>query len=70
MDHSSDELAGAARYLAQALAVGATSRSSAVDALADWVQDAPEAVAPAAYAVAYEHRALDLLTRAAFLVAA
>jgi hypothetical protein len=68
--HTSDELAGAARYLAQALAAGATSHTSAVDALVDWVQDGPAEVAPAAYAVANDQRALDLLTCAALLVAA
>ena len=67
--HTAAELAGAARYLAEALALGTTSHASAVDALADWVQDAPEEVAGAAYAVAYDHRALDLLTTAAFAVA-
>jgi|SoiMethySBSTD1v2_1073268.scaffolds.fasta_scaffold1523293_2 hypothetical protein len=70
LTQASDELAGAAQYLAQALAVGATTRTSAVDALADWVQEAPEEVASAAYAVAHDFRALDLLTRAAMLVAA
>jgi hypothetical protein len=66
--HTADELAGAAQYLARAIATGATNQASAVDALADWVQDVPEELAPAAYAIAYDHRALDLLTRAAFVV--
>jgi len=34
------------------------------------VQDRPAEVAPAAYAVAHDDQALDLLTRAALLVAA
>jgi len=68
--HASEELASAARYLARALAAGATSHMSAVEALVDWVKDGPAEVAPAAYAVAHDQRALDLLTCAAFEVAA
>jgi len=68
--HTSEELAGAASYLARALAAGATSHTLAVDALVDWVQDGPAEVAPAAYAVAHDQQALDLLACAALLVAA
>jgi hypothetical protein len=63
---ASVELAGAARYLARALDVGRAMDTSAVRAIAQWAADEPGELAPAAYAVADDERALDLLTRAAF----
>ena len=65
---TSVDLAGAARYLARALDDGSTTHASAVEVLTGWAHEAPTDVAPAAYEVADDDRALDLLARAAILV--
>ncbi len=67
---TSIDVAGTARYLARAVGARATSDAAAVDALAACLHDAPAEFAPAAYAVADDDRALDLITRAAWAIAA
>jgi hypothetical protein len=64
------DLAGAARDLARALDHGATTHASAVGVPTAWAHEVPNDVAPAAYEVADDAGALDLLTRAAILVTA